>query len=179
MENKTARLGLIALGLLVVVVGSIWLIQRNRKGEEEIRPEIVLEESKMMPAPSLIPAMTEVEKAAIDAVFAREGAQMTLLSDVIGGSSVGTAWRALAEGKFYHKVEASSLPALEKGFFYEGWLVGPDGFFSTGRMAVIEGTGKLYYQAAEDKSLFTGVVITLEPEDGNAEPDKHVLEGSF
>jgi len=179
MENKTARLGLIALGLLVVIVGSIWLIKSNRKGEEEIRPEIVLEESKMMPAPSLMPAMTDEEKVAIDSVFAREGKQMTLLSDVTGSASVGTAWRALVEGKFYHKVEASALPALEKGFFYEGWLVGPDGFFSTGRMAVIEGSGKLYYQADEDKSSFTGVVITLEPEDGNAGPDKHVLEGSF
>ena len=179
MENKTARLGLIALGLLVVIIGSIWLIQRNRKGEEEIRPEIVLEESKMMPTPSLMPAMTDEEKAAIDSVFERVGAQMTLLSDVTGGSAVGTAWRALAEGKFYHKVEASTLPALEKGFFYEGWLVGPDGFFSTGRMAVIEGAGLLYYQVDEDKSVFTGVVITLEPEDGNSGPDKHVLEGSF
>src|SRR3990167_7836379 len=128
MENKTARLAIVGLGLLVIIIGSIWLIRRNRQAEEAVRPEIVLEESKMMPGPSLVPAMTDEEKAAIDAVFAKEGAQMTLLSDVTGGASVGTAWRALADGKFYHKVEASSLPALEKGFFYEGWLVGPDGF---------------------------------------------------
>ena len=46
-------------------------------------------------------------------------------------------------------------------------------------MAVIEGAGNLYYRVDEDKSAFTGVVITLEPEDGNPGPDKHVLEGSF
>ena len=179
MENKTTRLALIGLGLLVIIIGSIWLIRRNRQAEEAVRPEIVLEESKMMTGPSPIPAMTEEEKAAIDAVFAKEGAQMTLLSDVIGGASVGTAWRALAEGKFYHKVEASGLPALEKGFFYEGWLVGPDGFFSTGRVEVINGSGRLYYTDSQDKTAFTGVVITLEPEDGDSSPDKHILEGSF
>jgi len=179
MENKTARLAIVGLGLLVIIIGSIWLIRRNRQAEEVVRPEIVLEESKMMPGPSLVPAMTDEEKAAIDAVFAKEGAQMTLLSDVTGGASVGTAWRALADGKFYHKVEASSLPALEKGFFYEGWLVGPDGFFSTGRVAAVDGSGQLYYTIDEDKTAFTGVVITLEPEDGDLSPDKHILEGSF
>ena len=178
IENRTARLVLVGLGLLVIVVSSIWLIRRNRQ-VEEIRPEIVLEESKMMVGPSPVPAMTDEDKAAIDAAFVKEGSQMTLLSDVSGGNSVGTAWRVMAGDVFYHKVEASALPALEKGFFYEGWLVGPDGFFSTGRMAVIEGAGNLYYRVDEDKSAFTGVVITLEPEDGNPGPDKHVLEGSF
>lgn len=169
----------LGLGLVVLVFGSIWLLGKDKKTQEEAIPEIILEESKMLSREQPQAGMSEAEKEAIDQVFERVGAEMTLIADVTGGTSLGTAFRATEEEMFYHKVEASGLPSLEKGFFYEGWLVGDEGFFSTGRVLVIDGAGKLYFKALDDKSSFNGVVITIEPEDGNPAPDKHILEGSF
>ncbi|MCX6816663.1 MAG: anti-sigma factor [Candidatus Beckwithbacteria bacterium] len=169
----------IILGLLAVllIVGGIAVIKRNRKVEEKISPEITLESSKMITDQTkLKPEMTEAEKQAIENAFKEKGAEMTMLRDVEGGQTVGTAWRQF-DKKFYFKIEASRLPALEKGFYYEGWLVGESGFFSVGRMDA--GTGKLYYISDQDKSQFKGVVVTWEPEDGNPVPDKHILEGNF
>ncbi|MFH0943267.1 MAG: anti-sigma factor [Candidatus Beckwithbacteria bacterium] len=172
----------IALGLLVAaaVMGIIIGVSRSKKPEEAVNPEITLESNKMMDSDAgLVPAMSEAEKRQIEDTFAKDGAEMTMLKDVAGGQAVGTAWRNFDGNSFAHKVEVNNLPALEKGYFFEGWLVGAEGFFSTGRMAAIDGQGKLYYKAGEDKSAFKGVVITLEPEDGIEAPDKHIVEGSF
>lgn len=176
MKNKT----ILGIGILVLVAGIGFGISKNRKSEETVNPEITLESNKMIDSGvGLVPAMTEEEKQSIEDSFAKDGAEMTMLKDVAGGQAVGTAWRSFDGVNFVHKVEVNMLPVLEKGYFYEGWLVGPEGFFSTGRMAVIDGQGKLYYKAAENKSVFRGVVITLEAEDGIEAPDKHIVEGSF
>ena len=162
----------------ILVGGGFWLVNKNKPKEETVSPEITLEPSEQMTQP-LQPVMSEAEKQAIEDAFAKEGVEMTLLKDVAGGQAVGTAWRHYDGTKFYHKVDANNLPGLEKGFYYEGWLVGEAGFFSTGRVAVVSGRGELYYTSGEDKSAFRGTVITLEPEDGNEAPAKHILEGSF
>ncbi len=173
------RLKQIVGGVIVValVVGGVFLARRGGE-EEEVMPEIMLEPTKQM-VKELPEPMTETEKQAIEEKFLEEGVEMTVLKDVANGQAVGTGWRHFDENEFVHKVEATGLAELDKGFFYEGWLVGKDGFFSTGRMAVVNGEGLLYYTADEDKGEFTGVVITLEPEDGDEAPDKHVLEGNF
>jgi hypothetical protein len=179
MENRLSKQVIGALVVIAVIIGGVWLVKRS-KPEEEVMPEIVLESSKMMESEAgLELPMTETEKAEIEEVFATEGVEMTMLKDVTGGQAVGTAWRQFTDGKFLHKVEATSLSALEKGFFYEGWLVGDEGFFSTGRMGEVVGQGVLYFKADEDKSEFRGVVVTLESEDGDPAPAEHILEGSF
>lgn len=169
-----------ALGLVAVVVvgGGMWLWNQSKQKEPAVNPEITLEPTEQITT-ELQPAMSEAEKQGIEDAFAKEGAEMTLLKDVSGGQAVGTAWRQYDGTRFYHKIDANNLPALEKGFYYEGWLVGESGFFSSGRLAVVSGRGMLYYSAEEDKTGFRGVVVTLEAEDGNPAPDKHVLEGSF
>lgn len=164
---------------VLLIIGGIWVIKRNQRPAEKINPEITLESSKMITDQTkLKPEMTEADKQAIDNAFKEKGAEMTMLKDVSGGQSVGTAWRQF-DKKFYFKIEVNRLPALEKGFYYEGWLVSDQGFFSLGRMAVDAGVGKLYYLNDQDKRTFKGVVVTLESEDGNPLPDKHVLEGNF
>lgn len=173
MNNKV-KYGLV-LGL--IVVGGVLMMNR-KEVEDEVAPEITLEPTKQMVTELPLP-MSEAEKNAIEDKFSKEGVEMTLLRGVAGNEAVGTAWRHFADEEFVHKAEASSLPSLDKGFFYEGWLVSEDGFFSTGRVSFSEGKGELYYTTDEDKSNFSGVVITLEEEDGNEEPGKHVLEGSF
>jgi len=178
---KKTRWGLVVV--ILVVIGMWWA---SRQSKEEVSREIVLEPTMMLEE-ELVEAMTEAEKAAIETQVTGSGSEQVSLADVTGGQVSGIAWRryeAEAVGdetaKFYHKVEATGLPALEKGFFYEGWLVGEAGFFSTGRMAVFpDGTGILYYKALEDKSDFSSVLITLEPEDGDPAPAAHVIEGRF
>lgn len=164
--------------LLIFVGGGWWLYSKNRPGEETMSPEITLEPTQQIVIP-LQPAMSEAEKQAVEDAFVKEGAEMTLLKDVTGAQAVGTAWRQYDGAKFYHKIDATGLAQAEKGFYYESWLVGDSGFFSTGRVAVVSGRGTLYYLSGEDQTGFRGVVVTLEAEDGNEAPDKHILEGSF
>lgn len=175
-----AKKAVIGIIVVLLILGGIVLVNKNKNKEETISPEITLESTKMIDSDAnLKPAMSEDEKQTIEDTFVQEGAEMTMLKDVGGGQAVGTAWRHFDGKSFVHKVEVSRLAGLEKGFFYEGWLVGDKGFFSTGRMAAIDGQGKLYYKSSEDKSAFRGVVITLEAEDGNPAPDRHIVEGSF
>lgn len=164
--------------ILILIGGGIWLYRKNQAEEEMVSPEITLEPTQQIVSELTLP-MSEAEKQAIDDAFAKEGAEMTLLKDVVGGQGIGTAWRQYDGSQYYHKIEASNLTPLDKGYFYEGWLVGEDGFFSTGRMALDDSKGELFYSTEEDKTEFRGVVVTLEAEDGNSAPDKHVLEGSF
>jgi len=179
MDNKLNKQIIGLLMIVGVVISGMWLVKQKKK-EAEVKPEITLESSKQMEGDANLQLpMTEAEKQEIEGVFATEGVEMTVLEDVTGGQAIGTGWRQFSNDKFFHKVEANELPALEKGFFYEGWLVGDEGFFSTGRMGEEAGKGVLYYTADEDKSDFRGVVITLEPEDGDPAPAEHVLEGSF
>lgn len=178
LSNQWVKYGLAAVGLVVIVGGGIWLTKRQPKTEELVSPEITLEPAKQIKA-NLVPPMSEQEKKAIDDIFTNEGAEMTMLKDVSGGQAVGTAWRHQGEKKFALKMEVSRLMSLDKGFYYEAWLVGDAGFFSIGRVGEISGSGKVYYQTEEDKSQYRGLVITKEPEDGEAAPSQHVLEGSF
>ncbi|KKS78958.1 MAG: hypothetical protein UV54_C0046G0007 [Candidatus Beckwithbacteria bacterium GW2011_GWA2_43_10] len=177
MNNKKILIGVI---VVLLIIGGIGLMMKSKKPEEKISPEITLESTKMIESDAnLIPAMSEAEKQAIENTFAQEGVEMTMLKDVSGGQAVGTGWRHFDGANFVLKIEVNNLAAGEKGFYYEGWLVSDEGFFSIGRMAAIDGQGKLYYKSSEDKSAFRGVVITLEAEDGDAAPDKHIVEGSF
>jgi len=177
MDNQRMKQMIGAIVVVALIVGGI-LLARRGDSQEEVMPEINLEPTKQM-TEELPEPMSGATKATIEEKFLQEGVEMTVLKDVSGGQGVGTGWRHFDEEMFAHKVEATGLAELDKGFFYEGWLVGKDGFFSTGRMAVVNGEGSLYYTTDEDKSDFTGVVITLESEDGDEAPDKHVLEGSF
>jgi len=163
-----------------VIWGGSLLLKQQQNQEEEISPEIVLEPAKMMGGDEeLVMPMSEVEKQEIDKVFTNEGAEMTILRDVSGGQAIGTAWRHFDGSKYVHKVKVSKVADLEKGFYYEGWLVGDTGFFSTGRMGVVNGEGTLYFTSDEDKGMYRGVVVTSEPEDGDKAPAEHVVEGSF
>ena len=107
----------------MLVGGGFWLTSRNRQKEETVNPEITLEPTQQLTT-ELVPAMTETEKQTINDVFAKEGAEMTLLKDVSGGQAVGTAWRQYDGTKFYYKIDANNLTALDKGFFFEGCFFG-------------------------------------------------------
>jgi len=107
------------------------------------------------------------------------------LVDVAGGNAAGQAWVLIEkDGSTEHRVVASDLPELTNGDFYEGWLVRDPaslGFISTGEMVFDEEANQwvLNYSSETDYSDYPGVVITLEPDDGDPAPAAHVLDGSF
>lgn len=112
-----------------------------------------------------------------------EDAEKAQLKDVAGGDSSGIATRDQENGTFVHVVLAD-LPDPEGTDFYEGWLVrgkvGDDNFdfISTGKMIIAKGGYLLDFESRDDLSEYMGVVITLE-EVADANPETHVLEGSF
>lgn len=105
------------------------------------------------------------------------------LTDVAGGEATGKATAEYSAEKYLHTVSAHNLPALEEGFFYEGWLVRiePLDVLSSGKMVPEgeEGGFALSLETPENLTDHTRVVITLEPDDGDPEPAEHVLEGTL
>lgn len=118
------------------------------------------------------------------------------LKDVTGGEASGEANSEFSAEKYTHSVVAKYLPALEDGYFYEGWLVQlePLDVISTGKMipdpstdsigspqasSGQEGNFALSLETQDDLTSYTRVVITLEPDDGDPEPAEHVLEGTL
>jgi len=125
------------------------------------------------------PTEQKVEKTTEKDIFAN--APVITLKDVTGNNATGKAWIAYEDGKTYHKVVAKNMPELQNEDFYEGWLTKDPsslGFFSTGKMYFdkTENAWILEYEVDEDKSEYPNVVITLEPNDDNPAPAKHIIE---
>lgn len=186
-ENKQLLVG---LGVVLLALAGIffWKNRKAQKLEPTPSSEEVMvhqEEGMVKKTEEGTQVMTEEEvkkiREEIDGVLSNQDIEGTTLEDVSDGQMTGEAKRAFSDGKFYHKVEASGLRNLEKGFYYEGWLMELDGsYISTGRMETDAfGNGKLYYMASSDKSEYSKVIVTLEPEDGNSQPAEHLLEGEF
>jgi len=101
------------------------------------------------------------------------------LLDVTGGNASGKATMFEEVGIFYLNVEMSDLPDPEKGFFYEGWLVGPEGVVSTGETEKDGELTKNSFTSSRNYTDATQYVLTIEPDDGDPAPADHVLEGNF
>ena len=84
------------------------------------------------------------------------------------------------DGYYLHTVTLNIDPA-EDGYFYEGWLVNGDEYISTGHLSNYFGDVRhsLRFEANEDYTQYTKVVMTLEPDDGNPAPAAHVAEGEL
>ncbi len=104
-----------------------------------------------------------------------------LLSDVTGGTASGSANSGAKNGAFYMEASFTSLPALSPGYFYEGWLVqsNPFHFISTGEISYDLTKPSNIFSAKEDYGNYTQYVLTLEPDDGDPRPAKHILEGEL
>lgn len=103
------------------------------------------------------------------------------LEDVSDGLSSGIAY-AKYDGQTYELyVEFRDLPELEEGFFYEGWIVRkkPTSVLSTGGLIMKEGKYINIFMNDKDLSDHDFYVLTLEPDDGDPAPDKHILEGTL
>ena len=118
--------------------------------------------------------------------------QKASLASVAGGDETGSANSSYLEGYGY-TLEANfpNLPALEEGFFYEGWVVRsePLSVISTGKALDHEEAADIYpinegafvntYESEQDLTDHIKYILTLEPDDGDPAPAAHVLEGTF
>ncbi len=155
----------IVIGLIVVVllVSAIYLIRRRSEQTPVISETTTGETEEKIEETFRLDIPEDIEKAE--------------LKDVTGGTATGIATREFVNGVFTHSVLVD-LPDPEPGYFYEGWLVKGDKFFSTGKMRIAKGGYLLEYDSHVDYSDYGKVVITLEKV-FDATPEKHILEGTF
>lgn len=137
------------------------------------------EEEKQVPAEVEVGGLEEIQKEVEEKTGFKipENVTRANLSDVTGGSSRGLATKVLEDGQFKHTILAD-LQELEKGKFYEGWLVKDEDYIPTGRLEVQKGGWVLGFSSATNYMDYDKVVVTEEEKD-DKKPEKHILEGSF
>jgi len=105
----------------------------------------------------------------------------TSLVDVSGGQASGLARANFAEGVYILEAKFENLPKPQGNDFYEGWLVRkqPLSVISVGKVAKKEGVYINTYISEQDLIDHNFYVLTLESDDNNSDPARHVLEGAL
>jgi len=183
-KPRLAQNLLLAAGAVLIVMAVYSYFKSKKEGDvlplaEEI---IVQEEGVVRKSGEEFEVLTEEEvlkiKEEVDGVLESAGEKTTLV-DMAETGALGEVSQAFSDGKFYFRLNAQGLISMEKGYYYEAWLKNED-VLSIGRVEVsLTGEGVLYYTASIDRSDYTAVMVTLEPEDGNPEPAKIILEAEF
>lgn len=84
--------------------------------------------------------------------------------------------------QFELKANINNLADPQTGYFYEGWLVDPtvEGkFVSTGKLNKENDIWVNTFISPVDYTSYTKYVLTIEPDDGDPAPAKHVAEGDL
>jgi len=181
IRNLLISIGVI---LLIIAANSYFKNKKIEKVNSSLMPEEIIfqEEGAVRKTGEEEEVLSEEEisrvKEEIDSVLSTGGETINL-NDVFGSGADGKIETGFSDGKFYCKITAFGLRAVEKGYYYEGWLKNEENL-SIGRMEVnLFNEGVLYYTASINRSDYDQVMITLEPEDGNEEPARKILEGNF
>src|SRR5680860_1267552 len=112
-------------------------------------------------------------------------AQATLKDVTTASSATGTVSAKYYDDNEYELVaNFSNLPNITNGEFFEGWLVNQTtkDYLSTGAVEYTsEGQVVNNFTGAQDYQTqgYTFYVLTLEPNDNNRAPAKHILEGTL
>jgi len=104
------------------------------------------------------------------------------LEDVTGGDSSGVAKANYEDGQYNLLVTFENLPSLVGTDFYEGWIVRKGVNFDVISSGALEKIGDTYintYASGQDLTDHSFYVLTLEPDDGDPAPAKHILEGTL
>ena len=103
---------------------------------------------------------------------------ITGVGDAIANGVGQSHW--YKDGRFVHTISVN-INIAPDGYFYEGWLVNGEEVISTGRLTNNFGDTRyaLQFEADEDLTGYTKVIITLEKDDGNIAPDVRVAEGEL
>ena len=102
-----------------------------------------------------------------------------MLIDVTSSTSSGLAKSNFENNEYNFYATLANLREPINGDYYEGWLVRKDpfGFVSTGKIEKIGGEYINLYKSNMDLSDYNLYVVTMEENDGNSSPAKHILEG--
>ena len=103
-----------------------------------------------------------------------------IVSDVSGGEATGDVKARFAKNAYMLIATFEGLTDPEGTDFYEGWVVrrGDDtNVVSTGKVKEEEIGYVNVFISPNDLSDHDFYVLTLEPDDGDPEPAKHILEG--
>ncbi len=106
--------------------------------------------------------------------------QSGALADVTGGGSFGLAHIHKTSGGFTIAAQMGGLPFPDEHSYYEGWLVrrGDNlSVISTGKALLVEDRFYNVYTTEENLEEYDFYVLTLESDDLNPSPAKHLLEG--
>jgi hypothetical protein len=178
--RKINLLLLIAV-LGVAVFGYLQVKKYNSPPLAEENVLVAREEDTSAAQEERIPLVNDVMTRKPETIDVFDNQPAVELADVSGGIATGQAWTVIVDDTTFHKVIAQDLPVLTNDDFYEGWLVRETptlDFFSTGKMIYDDKTKEwiLEYEVVGDKSDYAKTVITLEPDDGDPAPAKHIIE---
>lgn len=157
----------VGLFILTLLVGAIYLSQRDKEEELEIPQSVSVEDR--------IEGVFDVEIP--------EDVEKAELTDVEGGSAMAIATRKFEDQTFEYNILAD-LPDLPDDQFYQGWLAkgkkGDEGYLliSTGKLSLSKGGWMLNFSSATNYSDYNDALVTREHEFDN-NPETHVLEGFF
>lgn len=101
------------------------------------------------------------------------------LTDVAGGTTAGLAKADWQNNEYNFYSSFAGLKEPINGDYYEGWLVRkePFGFVNTGKLEKVGGEYSNFYKTNMNLLGFNLYVVTMEKNDGNSAPAKHILEG--
>ncbi len=103
------------------------------------------------------------------------------LSDVSGGSGSGLAKATFQDDTYNLLATFTNIPDPTGSDFYEGWVViqEPLSFISTGVIENKDGAYANVFSSDVDLTDYNFYVLTLEPDDGDPLPAKHIVEGTM
>lgn len=200
MENYIENKGKVFFLYLGVVVVVLTLVGQGCAGQKEVPEKAVEEkapviEEKAVMTSSEVRELMKKEVVTEDAMMKKVDGKMMgemmarveyqfegTLDDVTdGGGSSGLARASFSDGKYVLLASFADLPEPDGTDFYEGWIVrkSPFDFISTGRVTKVGGIYTNVYQSEADYTDHDFYVLTLEPNDGNDAPDKHIVEGTM
>ena len=104
------------------------------------------------------------------------------LADVTGGGSFGLAFSTFEKSSYTLVAKMGNLPELSEGSHYEGWIVKRGNemrVMSVGEAKQNEDQFMIVFKSQEDLTTYDFFVLTLELDEINLAPAKHILEGTF
>ena len=126
--------------------------------------------------------MKEVDSGMVEAMMEIVYEYSGDLADVTGGESSGVAKANYKDGQYNLLVTFENLPEPVGTDFYEGWIVRKGVNFDVISSGVVNKVEDVYtnlYASLQDLTDHSFYVLTLEPDDGDPAPAKHIVEGTL
>jgi hypothetical protein len=151
---------------------------QNEYESQDVGDSEIAEKMKEM-KPTEDTTQIEVKGVDMGIMMMNEYELKASLHDVTGGNATGIANSTFKDGSYSLYASFANLKEPNNDDFYEGWLVRKDpfDFISTGKVEKLGGMYTNIYSSQKDLSKYNLYVLTLEPNDGNPAPAKHIVEG--